>query len=432
VGNNLRGTVPSSLGKLTRLNKLQLGVNYLTGTFPESVSDLPKLEHLYMSYNELTGTIPTFSSIESMSFGFNYFTGTIADLGSSSNLRSVFLQFNFISGSIPRSFFSPTWDNQFSGSLSNELLESLEKLSYLDVSVNYMTGYIPSEIGLISNLEKLYLDSNSFSGTIPSQMQSLTRLSDLWLANNELIGKVPVELASLVTGSLKLAFNNLTGSLDLGFCNQTAVFAKVEADCGGATPEVECSCCTACCDSPSGNCTVNQEAVCFVESSWYVDPNGKEYYEGAGTVCECGGSENNIDTRTIWSCSDPQCQSCNLNGTVCSINEQYRSSVGDGGSRNFQSTFQYVAGRNETIKIEWKDQKCEVSVNGEVCNDCYRALCEDGFIGVHVRCDNVEGAGSLDLCSGAKINDEGPLVVFSFQDPALVQGCPPRIWDHRI
>jgi hypothetical protein len=251
-------------------------------------------------------------------------------------------------------------DNRFSGSLSNQLFGSLEQLLYLDVSLNDMTGSIPSEIGLLYNLEYLYLESNTFRGTIPSQMQSLTRLIDLWLADNALSGNVTAELATLVTGTLKVSANNLTGSLDLGFCDQTAVLTKIEADCGGANPEVECSCCTKCCDSSSGDCTVNKEAVCSVETSWYNTPNGHKYYDGAGTVCECNlGSENNNDTTTTWSCSDTQCQSCNRKGTVCSINEQYQSSIGDdGGSIIFQSTFRYVVGRNDTVTIEWKGQEC--------------------------------------------------------------------------
>jgi hypothetical protein len=67
-------------------------------------------------------------------------------------------------------------------------------------------------------------------------------------------------------------------------------------------------------------------------------------------------------------------------------------------------------------------------VNGQVCNVCYKSMCNDGFEGVFVRCENVEGSGIVDFCDGTEIDDEGPLAVFAFQDPVLVQGCPPRIW----
>jgi Leucine-rich repeat (LRR) protein len=53
VGGSLHGTIPSSLGKLTRLDTLELGENLLTGSFPESFSDLRKLQSMYMDDNRL-------------------------------------------------------------------------------------------------------------------------------------------------------------------------------------------------------------------------------------------------------------------------------------------------------------------------------------------------------------------------------------------
>jgi hypothetical protein len=69
MSNNLHCTLPSSLGKLTQLNTLQLGLNYLTGPSLESLSDL------YI----VKGTIASSLSIESIPFNDNCFTGTIAD-----------------------------------------------------------------------------------------------------------------------------------------------------------------------------------------------------------------------------------------------------------------------------------------------------------------------------------------------------------------
>jgi hypothetical protein len=46
---------------------------------------------------------------------------------------------------------------------------------------------------------------------------------------------------------------------------------------------------------------------------------------------------------------------------------------------------------------------------------------------VHVKCDNVQGAGSQELCNEKRTNDDGPLAVFAFQDPAYLKGWPPQI-----
>jgi hypothetical protein len=132
---------------------------------------------------------------------------------------------------------------------------------------------------------------------------------------------------------------------------------------------------------------------------------------------------------------DTQCQSCNDNGTVCSLNEHYKYSYDElGYPRSFHSTFQYVVGRNDTVTIEYTvlpdfTKECEVTVNGQKCNNCVTNECEDQFAGVFVDCENVEEAGAIDLCSPKPEDTDGPLAVFAFQDSAFLQGCPPRLFN---
>jgi hypothetical protein len=435
VGGNLQGTIPSSLGKPTRLDLLQLGKNQLSGSFPKSISDLRRLQLFYMDYNYLTGSIPTLLSIEYMSLSNNFLSGMIPGSVTFGKLRDVYLAFNMISGSIPESFFSSTlevltlWENNFSGSLLSRIGD-LVQMTLMDLANNDLTGTIPSKIEALNKIGGLYLDGNSFNGTIPSQK---TRLDELLLSDNKLSGTVPVELSSLpALLVLKLFANNLTGSLDM-FCNKTAVFTKIDADCAGVDSAVECPCCTTCCDSLSGNCTVNGEALCLVEKLWFENENGPNYYKSGGTVCDCAtGSDSNYGTATL-SCIDTQCQSCNQNGTVCSMNDRYQYSFDENGWRgHFHSTLQYVVGRNDTVTLELKllpnfTRACGVTVNGQVCNECYYARCLDKFSGVFIDCENVEEAGSVDLCRPELTNTNGPLAVFALQDPAFLHGCPPRI-----
>ncbi|KAM7464778.1 hypothetical protein LguiA_032899 [Lonicera macranthoides] len=60
--NNLTGPIPSSLSTLSNLRFLRLNNNRLTGKIPRQLTKLPNLKILDVSNNDLCGTIPTFGS----------------------------------------------------------------------------------------------------------------------------------------------------------------------------------------------------------------------------------------------------------------------------------------------------------------------------------------------------------------------------------
>jgi hypothetical protein len=142
-----------------------------------------------------------------------------------------------------------------------------------------------------------------------------------------------------------------------------------------------------------------------VEKSWHEHPNGHEYHESAGTVCKCTTAGSQDNATTTLSCRDTECQSCSPDETVCSINKHYQYSYGEETNWDtMKSTFQYVAGQNNTVTFEatlQPDQflSCKITVNGQVCNSCYLAYCNDEFLSVHVKCENVNGTGYLDVCN---------------------------------
>ncbi|ONK58713.1 uncharacterized protein A4U43_C09F15900 [Asparagus officinalis] len=53
-GNKLSGTIPSSLGNLTQLNKLLIGENALEGSIPPILGNCQALRLLNLSYNQIT------------------------------------------------------------------------------------------------------------------------------------------------------------------------------------------------------------------------------------------------------------------------------------------------------------------------------------------------------------------------------------------
>ncbi|MBE6281332.1 MAG: hypothetical protein E7095_04635 [Bacteroides sp.] len=80
--------------------------------------------------------------------------------------------------------------NNITGELPKELF-NLKKLRILCLMTNWITGKIPEEIGNLTNLTELWLHQNGFTGAIPESLMKLTKLEDLRLCENPLFGNLP-------------------------------------------------------------------------------------------------------------------------------------------------------------------------------------------------------------------------------------------------
>jgi Leucine-rich repeat (LRR) protein len=78
---------------------------------------------------------------------------------------------------------------------------------------NGISGSVPTEIGLLSNLVDLQLGDNLLTGNVPSQLGTLSSLQGLSLDDNRLSGPIPSELGQISTLQvLRLRSNALTGT----------------------------------------------------------------------------------------------------------------------------------------------------------------------------------------------------------------------------
>ncbi|MEM8893404.1 MAG: leucine-rich repeat domain-containing protein, partial [Bacteroidota bacterium] len=186
TGNNLLGTLPTSLGDLTELIVLDLSENSnIFDNIPIELGNLTKLIDLQLDGNILSGTIPSeignLTNLSVLSLQRNELTGEIpTSLAGLTNLRILNLENNLLEGVIPTSF-------------SN--LSSLEELTLND---NQLSGSMPSELVGLSNLQFLNLSSNQLTGSIPVELGSLLNLSSIFFGNNDLSGVVPESFANLV------------------------------------------------------------------------------------------------------------------------------------------------------------------------------------------------------------------------------------------
>ncbi|AOW19530.1 leucine-rich repeat domain-containing protein [Urechidicola croceus] len=122
-----------------------------------------------------------------------------------------------------RVYYIDLTNNNLTGSIPNTI-NDLSSLQYLLLGYNNLAGNIPSEIGDISSLLYLNLEVNQLNGIIPSEIGNLYNLYYLRLNTNQLTGSIPIEitnLSNLIT--LNLAVNDLTGSIPSDIGNVTSL-----------------------------------------------------------------------------------------------------------------------------------------------------------------------------------------------------------------
>nr|KYP36020.1 Receptor-like protein kinase 2 [Cajanus cajan] len=215
------------LRKLTRLRYLDLSYNFdIYGEIPYQLGNISRLS-IYLDQNLLEGPIPdrfgkAMNSLEVLRLGTNKLKGTIpASLGNLCTLQELHLYNNNLSGGISSFIHNISWCNRHkfqSLNLSHDLAigmlpnhSILSSLRALDLSRNQLTGEIPKSIGLLHDLDYLYLNGNNLEGDITeTHFTNLSKLRVLDLSDNSFSLKVgttwvpPFQLFRLGLASCKL------------------------------------------------------------------------------------------------------------------------------------------------------------------------------------------------------------------------------------
>ena len=125
---------------------------------------------------------------------------------------------------------------------------NLDLLWRIWLSGNQLTGTLPSEIGNINALQRINIAFNSFSGQLPDIFESLPNLDAVVMSNNVLTGLIPDSLWHLdKLRILSIRHNELTGTVPDSICHrfQTGK-VKILTDTTfwfQKEPKVKCPCC---------------------------------------------------------------------------------------------------------------------------------------------------------------------------------------------
>ena len=220
--NNLKGTVPESIFKLTALRELVLSENPVAFTF-QGIGQAENLINLYLDDTNLESLdgVGDAKNLQILNVSGNNLEGTVPfDLFLLTSLKTLDLGYNFFSGRL------------------NNVIGAMTSLEALHLYHNQFTGRIPAAVGDLINLQELNLAENNFEGTIPPELNDLTNLrflsiqreggilgtTDIGINQGKsslqgvgLTGPLPAFDKLKYINELYLGVNGITGSIPFNF-----------------------------------------------------------------------------------------------------------------------------------------------------------------------------------------------------------------------
>ncbi|KAL6312224.1 hypothetical protein AAG906_020189 [Vitis piasezkii] len=222
--NNFTGTIPASLGNISKLEWLSLGENNLHGIIPDEIGNL-NLQAISLNQNHLTGSIPLhfqylLLNTNCLFIQFPFRNSSIKSWSLASKSSATFHRSKSASWKYPLYLSNCSQlteliltSNQFTGPVPTSL-GRLEHLQTLILAGNHLTGSVPKGIGSLRNLNLLYLADNNLIGSIPSTIKGMKSLQRLFLGGNQLEQIIPSEICLLSNlGEMDLGYNKLSGSI---------------------------------------------------------------------------------------------------------------------------------------------------------------------------------------------------------------------------
>ncbi|KAK3040484.1 hypothetical protein RJ639_028769 [Escallonia herrerae] len=124
----------------------------------------------------------------------------------------------------------------------------IQVVAGIDLNRADIAGFLPDELGLLSDLALLHLNSNRLCGVLPLTLPNLTLLFELDLSNNRFVGPFPYVVLSLPSIKyLDIRYNEFEGplppqlfnkNLDAIFVNNNRLTSIIPSSLGTSTASV--------------------------------------------------------------------------------------------------------------------------------------------------------------------------------------------------
>ncbi|XP_058114073.1 probable LRR receptor-like serine/threonine-protein kinase At2g24230 [Magnolia sinica] len=225
--NQINGSLPNTIGNFGLLEYLNLSQNMFGGSIPSELLNCKALVSVDLSSNQLNGSVPNgfgpaFENLTILNLAGNAISGRILDFEGLKSVSYLNLSGNEFQGPVTGVFAEALQvidlsRNRFQGHISQVHFNSRfnwSVLVFVDMSENQLSGQFFNGFNQARSLKHLNFAHNRFSRQKFPRLENLFQLEYLNLSKTSLIGHIPTEISQLSgLATLDLSQNHLTADI---------------------------------------------------------------------------------------------------------------------------------------------------------------------------------------------------------------------------